>query len=387
MNINIERFFPFFISSLTALFGILIQYIFYSSNPDVNFLSESLAEISLPFFGVALLLVVLREDILKSDNGEELLKNNKLPLGIFYIIFFSSASIFLLSLFIFSLKSALFSLIYLICSLYIYLSVARLRAKGNQYISLSINILILFFVILFLVFSTRYEIRVSLLEVYATSALIVLIITICKDGFFRHSKTSHTNVNIINILSNLVFVIAPAIEGYLYYYFNSIDYNHLAFIHRVSIVMTGVFVNYIFFYFDKFKRIKAKSINFIFLIMPFLLSFIFILFAMLFMKFNIFSSVFEPMNLKIDKIYLLTMFIIPAYIFNAFTYVILRMSGGKLYSFLQILTIVIFYSVALLFAITSKLSIYSYGFIYALLWVLLFILSYKKFSRIKKSVL
>ena len=382
MNIIIERLFPFFISSLTALFGILIQYIFYSSNQDANFLSESLAEISLPFFGVALLLVVLREDMLKSNNGEELLKNSELPVGIFYIIFFSSASIFLLSLLTFSLKSALLSFIYLFCSLYIYLSIARFRAKGNAYISLSINILILFFVVLFLILSKRYEVTVSLLEVYASSAFIVLILTICKDGFFRHAKTYHTNVNNINILSNLVFVIAPAMEGYVYYYFNTIDYNHLAFIHRVSIVMTGVFVNYIFFYFDRFKLIKAKSINSIFLITPFLLSFIFILFAMLFMKFNIFSSVFEPMNLKIDKIYLLTMFIIPAYIFNAFTYVLLRMSGGKLYSFLEIFIIVIFYLAALLFSITSKLSIYSYGFIYALLWMLLFILSYKKFSSI-----
>ena len=154
---SLEKFFPFFISIITAILGLSIQFIFYSKNLDLNFLNASLAEISVPFFGISLLLVVLREDLMKSDLGEELLKANKLPSHVFRIILYASIAIFFLSLLqSFSIKSASLSFVYAFCNLYIFICAARLRVLGKAFYALSINIMILISVCSFLLFFSWY---------------------------------------------------------------------------------------------------------------------------------------------------------------------------------------------------------------------------------------
>lgn len=375
-----EMFFPFFISFLTALFGLIIQFVFYGNSVSADFLQRSIAEIAVPFFGIGLITVIIREDLITLiERQKSFVEKFILPKKALIIILLVSFLILITSFFqFFSFKSSIQSSLYFFFASLLIIFSANLRVVDKNKTALSINIANLILVCTILISSYKFNANFSLLDCYLISSSFLLIFCILKFGYLKITEDL-IEVDQNNLMHNLVFTVTPLIEGIGFSYFAGNDYAHIAIIHRVGVILTGIAVNYIFFYFKDFVRIKDFIASSRYLALVIFLVLLYLGIQAISLKYEIGYRILENMNLSLPRLYLLSFFILSGYIFALASYVIIRQSGGRLFSSNQILLINISYILSLGFLIYFSQSTFLYVQAYLLLWVIFFIICFVRY--------
>ena len=377
---KVEIFFPFFISFLTALLGLIIQFVFYGYSASTDFLQRSIAEIAVPFFGIGLITVIIREDLITLiERQKSFIETFILPKKALIIILLVSFLILITSFFqFFSFKSSIQSCLYFFFASLLIIFSTNLRVADKSKTALSINIANLILVCSILIFSYQINANFSLLDCYLISSSFLLIFCILKFGFLKITEDL-IEVDQNNLMHNLVFTVTPLIEGIGFSYFAGNDYAHIAIIHRVGVILTGIAVNYIFFYFKDFVRIKDFIASSRYLALVIFLVLLYLGIQAISLKYEIGYRILENMNLSLPRLYLLSFFILSGYIFALASYVIIRQSGGRLFSSNQILLINISYILSLGFLIYFSQSTFLYVQAYLLLWMIFFIICFMRY--------
>ena len=353
---NQINFFPLVNSFLSIILAVIIQISIYSTSENLSNLDLYLIELTVPLFLIGLLTVTLREDLSLEYRDYKKPVFPKKFLGLIFLFCF--LNFFLTATQLWKLESSIKSTIFFIFSVLNLIYSSHLKRKSKSRLALlivPINYLFILF-ILFAFYFLKFEMR--LIDIYLVSSVLLFL-------------TLFINLGRLETINNVIFVVPMVIEGYLVNFFQESDFSHLSLIHRICGILTGIGVAYIFFYMEKVKNNNfLTSLRFLYLTILGSLFIAFILFSL--KKYSLFENLISYMNLNFENIYDISIFVVPAYVFNLSTYAVIRHGGGVLFNFSEILLLnfifLLYFSLSIIFF--SNVILYSASFLF--LWALIF---------------